>query len=304
VSGFQIKDIVTDSDGPRVRCEFLYQPAALIDLVRAQHVLDDQMAIHSVLLDLFARDRQRCPVVRCRHLNPPLFTILAPVYNAQLVLPRTGQHQRPHKSASARAMRCAPSFALSVMRRRLTASSETGSTSSPSTTPEEHWVHLRTSNPIESVFSGVRLRTNATKRLQVRENALYLVFKLVLRLSMNWRGINAPNQVRLLLTGHVSRDGQLARPVRSVWIIWLDDRRTRRLSGFAVAHGILPIHGLNPGLIWLPPQVGVGALLQWLVVSLRSPTAQRPSERNGAMIRGLGEWTAARQPSAAQPTLD
>jgi hypothetical protein len=70
-------------------------------------------------------------------------------------------------------------------------------------------VHLRTSNPIESIFSGVRLRTNASKRLKVRENALYLVFKLVLRLSLNWRGINAPNQLRLLLAGHLFRDGQL-----------------------------------------------------------------------------------------------
>jgi putative transposase len=75
--------------------------------------------------------------------------------------------------------------------------------------PQEHWVHVRTSNPIESIFSGVRLRTNASKRLRVRENALYLVFKLVLRLSLNWRGINAPNQLRLLLTGHDFRDGQL-----------------------------------------------------------------------------------------------
>src|SRR3954447_21207552 len=75
--------------------------------------------------------------------------------------------------------------------------------------PEEHWVHLRTSNPIESIFSGVRLRTNAARRLKVRENALYLVFKLVMRLSLNWRGINAPNQLRLLLAGHQFRDGQL-----------------------------------------------------------------------------------------------
>ena len=75
--------------------------------------------------------------------------------------------------------------------------------------PEEHWVHLRTSNPIESIFSGVRLRTNASKRIRVRENALYLVFKLVLRLSLNWRGFHAPNQLRLLLAGHQFRDGQL-----------------------------------------------------------------------------------------------
>ena len=75
--------------------------------------------------------------------------------------------------------------------------------------PQEHWVHLRTSNPIESIFAGVRLRTNASKRLRVRENALYLVFKLILRLSTNWRGINAPNQLRLLLAGHRFQDGQL-----------------------------------------------------------------------------------------------
>jgi len=75
--------------------------------------------------------------------------------------------------------------------------------------PQEHWLHLRTSNPIESIFAGVRLRTNATKRMRVRENALYLVFKLVCRLSLNWRAINAPNQLTLLLAGHRYVDGKL-----------------------------------------------------------------------------------------------
>jgi transposase-like protein len=75
--------------------------------------------------------------------------------------------------------------------------------------PEEHWLHLRTSNPIESIFAGVRLRTNAAKRMRVRENALYLVFKLVCRLSLNWRAVNAPNQLALLLAGHPYVDGKL-----------------------------------------------------------------------------------------------
>src|SRR5262249_23716426 len=75
--------------------------------------------------------------------------------------------------------------------------------------PEEHWVHLRTSNPIESILAGVRLRCNVSKRLRIADSALYLVFKLVLRLSLNWRGINAPNQLRLLLAGHQFRDGRL-----------------------------------------------------------------------------------------------
>ncbi len=75
--------------------------------------------------------------------------------------------------------------------------------------PEEHWQHLKTSNPIESVFAGVKLRTNAAKRMRVRENALYLVFKLVCRLGTNWRRINAPNQLALLLAGHRFADGKL-----------------------------------------------------------------------------------------------
>jgi putative transposase len=53
--------------------------------------------------------------------------------------------------------------------------------------PAEHWLHLRTSNAIESVFAGVRLRTNVAKRARVRENALYLVFKIVERLGQHWR---------------------------------------------------------------------------------------------------------------------
>ena len=64
------------------------------------------------------------------------------------------------------------------------------------------------------MFDGVRLRTNAARRMHVRENALYLVFKLVHRLSLNWRGINAPNQLLLLLQGHRFVNGriQLAQP--------------------------------------------------------------------------------------------
>jgi putative transposase len=77
--------------------------------------------------------------------------------------------------------------------------------------PQEHWIHLRTTNPIESVFSGVRLRTDAARRMRVRENALYLVFKLVTRLSINWRCINAPNQLALLLAGERFVDGKLQR---------------------------------------------------------------------------------------------
>jgi len=51
--------------------------------------------------------------------------------------------------------------------------------------PQEHWLHLRTTNPIESISAGVRLRTSVTKRLPnvdsaaSQPHALYLVFKVV-----------------------------------------------------------------------------------------------------------------------------
>jgi transposase-like protein len=76
--------------------------------------------------------------------------------------------------------------------------------------PAEHWRHLRTSNVIESVFAGVRLRTDVAKRARVRENALYLVFKIVQRLSGSWRELNGgATLMTLLLTGARFEDGVL-----------------------------------------------------------------------------------------------
>jgi transposase-like protein len=75
--------------------------------------------------------------------------------------------------------------------------------------PQEHWVHLRTTNPIESIFAGVRLRTNVTKRAPNRENAQYLVFKLIERLSENWRRITGSNLCQLVLSDRRFTDGRL-----------------------------------------------------------------------------------------------
>jgi putative transposase len=78
--------------------------------------------------------------------------------------------------------------------------------------PREHWIHLRTTNPLESSFSGVRLRTNAAKRLRRRDNALYLVFKIAERLSGHWRTLNGgANLMALVLEGCVFKDGRLPR---------------------------------------------------------------------------------------------
>ncbi len=78
--------------------------------------------------------------------------------------------------------------------------------------PQEHWIHLRTSNPMESIFGGVRLRTDAARRLRRRDNALYLVFKVVERLSGNWRTLNGgANLMALVLAGCRFKDGLLQR---------------------------------------------------------------------------------------------
>lgn len=78
--------------------------------------------------------------------------------------------------------------------------------------PREHWIHLRTSNPIESVFSTVRLRTHAAKRLRTRENALYLVFKIIERLGQRWRSLNGgANLMALVIDGWEFRDGLLVK---------------------------------------------------------------------------------------------
>jgi transposase-like protein len=78
--------------------------------------------------------------------------------------------------------------------------------------PKEHWIHLRTTNPLESVFSGVRLRTDATRRIRRRDNALYLVLKIVERLSQNWRSLNGgANLMTLVLEGCTFKDGILQR---------------------------------------------------------------------------------------------
>jgi putative transposase len=56
--------------------------------------------------------------------------------------------------------------------------------------PKASWKSLRTTNPIESIVSSVRLRTHVAKRLRSGTSALYLVFKLIERLSTTWRRID------------------------------------------------------------------------------------------------------------------
>ena len=57
--------------------------------------------------------------------------------------------------------------------------------------PEAHWIHLRTTNPIESVFAGVRLRTNAAKRFRKTRSGVWLMHQVPQRLSRRWRRLKS-----------------------------------------------------------------------------------------------------------------
>jgi putative transposase len=73
--------------------------------------------------------------------------------------------------------------------------------------PAEHWVHLRTTNPIESTFATVRHRTTRTKNCVSRSTFLGLAFKLAEEAAKSWRRIRAPEKVAELLGGTHYADG-------------------------------------------------------------------------------------------------
>ena len=73
--------------------------------------------------------------------------------------------------------------------------------------PAEHWVHIRTTNPIESTFATVRHRTVKTRGCVSRESMLSMVFKLAVAAEQRWRRLKGSGRVGEVLRGVVFRDG-------------------------------------------------------------------------------------------------
>jgi transposase-like protein len=75
--------------------------------------------------------------------------------------------------------------------------------------PAEHWIHLRTTNPIESTFATVRHRTKVTKGPGSRAAGLAMAFKLIESAQARWRAVNAPHLVALVRAGARFENGEL-----------------------------------------------------------------------------------------------
>ncbi|MFO0699484.1 MAG: IS256 family transposase [Nitrospira sp.] len=77
--------------------------------------------------------------------------------------------------------------------------------------PKEHWIHLRTTNVVESPFSAVRLRTDASRRYKRVEGAQAIIWKMLRVAEQAWRRLNAPELLPLVASGVPFKDGRMIR---------------------------------------------------------------------------------------------
>lgn len=73
--------------------------------------------------------------------------------------------------------------------------------------PKEHWQHLWTTNPVESPFAALRLRTDAAKRYKRVDRATAVIWKMLLVTEKRFRRLNAPELLRDVYDGAKYEDG-------------------------------------------------------------------------------------------------
>jgi len=73
--------------------------------------------------------------------------------------------------------------------------------------PKEHWQHLRTTNPVESPFGALRIRTDAARRFKNADNAIAVVWKMLLVAESRFRKLNAPELMAAVYKGIEFKDG-------------------------------------------------------------------------------------------------
>lgn len=78
--------------------------------------------------------------------------------------------------------------------------------------PAEHWVHIRTTNPIESTFATVRLRSKRSKNCGSRDTTLAMVFKLMESAEKRWRKFKGFGKLELVINNVQFKDGEMVKP--------------------------------------------------------------------------------------------
>jgi transposase-like protein len=82
--------------------------------------------------------------------------------------------------------------------------------------PAKHWLHLRTTNPIESTFATVKARTRVTKGAGSRNAGLAMAFKLALAAQDGWRRVYSAHLVAVVRAGAAFEDGTLITDLEDV----------------------------------------------------------------------------------------
>jgi hypothetical protein len=75
--------------------------------------------------------------------------------------------------------------------------------------PAAHWIHLRTTQSIESTFATVQARTRVTRQAGSRNAGLAMAFNLMLKGERRWRRVNTPHLVSLVQAGVRFADGKI-----------------------------------------------------------------------------------------------
>lgn len=81
--------------------------------------------------------------------------------------------------------------------------------------PKDHWIHIRTTNVVESPFASARLRTDAAKRYKKVENATATLWKLLQVAEKNFRALNSPHLLADVYAGKKFVNGEMITDIRA-----------------------------------------------------------------------------------------
>jgi putative transposase len=168
---------------------------------------DGALGLWAALREVFPHTReQRCWVHKLRNVLGALPTSVHPAARRALneIL---AAEDRTHAERAIQAF--AAEFAVKWPKAVAKVTDDAGSLLTFYDFPAEHWLHLRSTNPIESTFSPVRARTKVTKGPGSAAAGLAMVFKLLEAAEQRWRKVNGPKLVALVRAGARFERGQL-----------------------------------------------------------------------------------------------